>query len=85
METFSCRRRTRRRGPVTMTEPIDRRCPKLYIGDGVYIDFDGYALVLTTEDGVRVTNRIVLEPEVYRCLLRYVEVLKREPPGLFDR
>lgn len=50
---------------------------KSYLGDGVYIDFDGYALVLTTENGIDVTNRIVLEPEVYEALMLYVERLKR--------
>lgn len=49
---------------------------KDYIGDGVYVDFDGYGLVLTTENGVKTTNRIVLEPEVYAQLLRYVEALR---------
>lgn len=37
---------------------------KTYLGDGAYADFDGYGVVLTTEDGIRATNRIVLEPEV---------------------
>jgi len=49
---------------------------KLYLGDGVYVDFDGYALVLTTEDGMGTTNRIVLEDEVYAGLLDYVAILK---------
>ena len=49
--------------------------PKRYIGDGVYVDFDGYALVLTTEDGISVTNRIVLEPEVYSGLKGFVASL----------
>ena len=52
---------------------------KRYLGDGCYAAFDGYALVLTTEDGLRVTNRIVLEPEVYNALTRYVEQLKEVP------
>lgn len=49
---------------------------KEYIGDGVYVDFNGYALTLTTENGIEVTNRIVLEPEVYRALVQYVERLE---------
>ena len=51
---------------------------KCYLGDGAYVDFDGFALVLTTENGISETNRIVLEPEVYMALVRYVEELKGE-------
>lgn len=47
---------------------------KSYLGDAVYVDIDeGGRLVLTTEDGVSITNVIVLEPEVYNRLVRYVE------------
>ena len=50
---------------------------KQYLGDGVYVDFDSYGgLILTTEDGLRVTHRIVLEPEVYESLTAYVAWLK---------
>ena len=45
---------------------------KRYIGDGVYVDFDGFSLWLTTEDGISVTNRICLEPQVYAALTQYV-------------
>jgi len=45
---------------------------KAYLGDGAYVDFDGYALILTAEDGITVTNTIVLEPEVYAELVKYV-------------
>jgi hypothetical protein len=48
---------------------------KTYLGDGVYVDFDGFALVLTTENGIAVTNTIVLEPEVYVALNNYVQEL----------
>ena len=48
---------------------------KRYIGDGVYVDFDGFGLVLTTENGIEVTNTIILEPEVYSALVQYVEHL----------
>jgi hypothetical protein len=38
---------------------------KAYLGDAVYADIDEYGcLLLTTENGIRATNTIVLEPEV---------------------
>lgn len=49
---------------------------KEYLGDGVYAEFDGYSIVLTTEDGISATNTIVLEPEVYTHLFDYVQRLK---------
>jgi hypothetical protein len=49
---------------------------KQYIGDGVYVEFDGWAIVLTTENGVETTNRVVLETEVYSSLVAYVDALK---------
>ena len=45
---------------------------KHYLGDGVYVDWDGDMLVLTTGDGIRVTNTIFLEPEVIDALLAYL-------------
>lgn len=47
---------------------------KDYLGDAVYVeeDRDG-RIVLTTEDGIRATNRIVLEPEVLEAFLEYVQ------------
>lgn len=52
---------------------------KTYLGDGAYAEFDGYAIVLTTEDGIRATNRIVLEPEVWSALSRFVQSLGVKP------
>ena len=43
-----------------------------YVGDGVYVEFDsGWVgnTVLVTSDGLRDTNRIELEPEVWQSLL----------------
>ena len=54
---------------------------KLYIGDGVYVAFDGYGLTLTTENGISVTNTIYLEPNVYGELTRYVLALREEEKG----
>lgn len=49
---------------------------KDYLGDGVYADFDGFAIVLTTENGVEVSNTIVLEPSVMEALKRYETRIK---------
>jgi hypothetical protein len=47
---------------------------KAYLGDAVYAEFDRYgALVLTTENGISVTNTIVLEPEVLEQLAVYLK------------
>jgi hypothetical protein len=47
---------------------------KVYLGDSVYADFNGYGVVLTTENGYGPSNTIVLEPEVIEALSRYVEL-----------
>lgn len=44
---------------------------KQYIGDGVYADYDGYMICLTTEDGVDIKNKIYLEPVVMKALIDY--------------
>jgi hypothetical protein len=44
---------------------------KEYIGDSVYVAFDGYSFVLTTENGYGPSNTIVLEPEVLNALLSF--------------
>ncbi len=45
---------------------------KEYIGDGVYVDYTGFEVVLTTEEGPVMTNCIYLEPHVWRALVRYM-------------
>jgi len=54
---------------------------KVYLGDSVYASFDGYAIWLTTENGLPSdpSNRICLEPEVFVALHRFVSSLKKEP------
>jgi hypothetical protein len=49
---------------------------KLYLGDAVYAAFDGYHLVLTTENGIAITNAIFLEPNVVKALELYLDKLK---------
>lgn len=50
---------------------------KTYLGDGAYVEFDGFAFVLTTENGIETTNTVVLEPEVLNCFLLFVDVVKK--------
>lgn len=50
---------------------------KDYLGDGVYADYDGFAIVLTTENGIENANTIYLEPHVLTALNRYVEHIGR--------
>ena len=46
---------------------------KDYLGDGVYVDVEFDQLILTTEDGECVLNEIIIEPEVWYALVRYVK------------
>ena len=53
-----------------------------YIGDGVYVDRNEYGdVVLTTENGVRTTNTIVLEPIVWEKLSAWVSRVMRGNDG----
>jgi hypothetical protein len=53
----------------------------MYLGDSVYAESDGNIILLTTEDGVAVTNRIYLEPEVLQALWDYNDWLKTHKEG----
>jgi hypothetical protein len=54
---------------------------KQYLGDGAYVDFDGYGLWLTAENGITATDRVYLEPEVWGRLVAYVDELKHKAPA----
>ncbi len=49
-----------------------------YLGDSVYVGYDGYHIWLNTQNGYPddPRNAIALEPQVYAALLRWVENLK---------
>jgi len=49
----------------------DRPIPKDYMGDAVYAEDDGFHLMLTTSNGISVTNRIALEDTVFYAVMRY--------------
>jgi hypothetical protein len=46
---------------------------KSYIGDGVYVGHDGYHVWLYTDNGITVTNKIALDPEVLSNFLHWIE------------
>lgn len=50
---------------------------KTYLGDGVYVDHDGFHVILTTENGINRTNIIYIEPSVWVALVGYVKDLKK--------
>jgi hypothetical protein len=47
---------------------------KDYLGDSVYAEWDGFSIILTTNNGYHddPRNLIVLEPQVYSALLNFV-------------
>ena len=56
---------------------------KVYLGDAVYAEYDELGrIVLTTSDGRRDTNIIVLEPEVWLALDGFVQ--SREARGKWN-
>jgi hypothetical protein len=55
----------------------ERMKDKTYIGDQVYVTYDGYHVILTTENGIATTNQIYLEPQVLEDFLQFVNQLKK--------
>ena len=51
---------------MSQKEPTIQAPAKRYLGDGAYVEFDGYHIRLTTENGFEVTNRVALDPDVWR-------------------
>lgn len=52
---------------------------KAYLGDSVYAEFDGYHIILTTDNDDGPSNTIAVEPEVLTMLINYA---KGVMPGL---
>jgi len=48
---------------------------KTYLGDSVYVDFDGHDVILTTENGDPndPSNTIIMEPVVVEAFIRFLE------------
>ena len=61
---------------VDRKEVIEKIKKEAYLGDGAYVHHDGHHVVLTTNDGIRETNRVCLEPACLRAFEEYLERLK---------
>jgi len=46
---------------------------RVYLGDGVYAINEGYGITLLTSDIFNPTDRIFLEPEVFKNLVHFKE------------
>jgi len=46
---------------------------KDYLGDGLYVEFDGWQFRLYASDGVRVTNEVFLDELVVRSFFEFVK------------
>ena len=49
---------------------------KTYLGDGLYVAFDGYHVVLTAENGISVLNTVYLDDQVLEAFERFLKSLK---------
>ena len=67
---------------------------KRYVGDGVYVAVEPGRITVTTENGLRVLQEIILEWPVFDALLEFVneeisvirqaEIARSTEKGLFD-
>jgi hypothetical protein len=48
--------------------------PKIYLGDGVFIEFRDTLMALTVEDGGRITDRVVLDLRKVNTLIDALKV-----------
>ena len=55
-----------------MPEPLKKE----YLGDAVYMEDDGYHLVLTVSNGYNDTHRICIEPQLFSQLENYIKRFK---------
>lgn len=62
---------------MEMIEYNGTKVPASYIGDGVYAIFDGFGIWLHANDHRFPTDKIYLEPEVFKSLVNFKnEVMK---------
>jgi hypothetical protein len=67
---------------MVMEFPTKSDLPEpVYLGDGLYADFDGWQIELYASDGERKTNRVYLEPTVLGRFEEYVKGLRERLGG----
>lgn len=49
-----------------------------YLGDGLYVEYDGWMIRLYATNGVFMTNEVFLEPAVLSAFQQYVERIKMQ-------
>jgi len=54
------------------------KAPKEYLGDSVYVSFDGMVYTLTTDDGLGPTNTIHLEPAIVNAFLDFKQRMEAQ-------
>lgn len=61
---------------------------KTYLGDGVFAEYDGWRVRLSTDNGYGLLDTIYLEPEVYINLITFVAAVRKDreilPPSEED-
>jgi hypothetical protein len=45
----------------------------MYLGDGLYVSFDGYQIVLKANSETNPTDKVYLDPSVFRNFLIYAK------------
>ena len=51
----------------------DQLGKRVYLGDGLYSEYDGYQFMLSASDGIRTHSVVYLEPKVLDNFLIFVE------------
>ena len=62
---------------IDVIAAYDRAREKSYLSDGAYVEFDGYYIMLTTENGIETTNRVALDEDGWVALRRYMDTLRK--------
>lgn len=55
---------------------------RVYLGDGLYADFDGYQIALNANNGIYDYATVYLDPGVLKEFLVYIEMLNESEEPL---